>query len=136
MSKDCGFWQIISRREEQTLHSTMGSLNHELQLLQGNHFPEDSVGSTETQVLQKEGRISRKLLVFAFMVVTTGIICLVVGIAFLRMKESQNDNLFSATINPTENTRPQNNECSIQTSVTPNFTESCSFSREFKESGI
>lgn len=94
------------------------------------------MGSTETQVLRKEGRISRKLLVFAFTVVTTGIICLVVGIAFLRMKESQNDNLFSATINPTENARPQNNECSIQTSVTPNFTESCSFSREFKESGI
>lgn len=114
----------------------MGSLNHELQLLQGNHFPEDSVGSTETQVLRKEGRISCKLLVFASTVVTTGIICLVVGIAFLRMKESQNDNLFSATVSPNETKRPQNNECSIKTSVTPNFTESCSFSREFKESGI
>ena len=112
----------------------MGSLNHELQFLQGNRFPED-METAETQALRKERQISRKILVFASTVAVTGIVCLVIGIALLRMNRSQNaDDAFSATISPDDHTHKKDDR-SIEPPRIRNFTESCSYSLEFKKSG-
>ena len=125
----------FSTRRGQALHINMGSMNHELQFLQSNRFPEE-LENSETQALRKERQISRKILVFASTVAVTGIICLVIGIALLRMNESQsNDDSFSATLRPDGNTRLENDDCAIKTLASRNFTESCSYSQEFKESG-
>lgn len=111
----------------------MGSMNHELQFLRpgSNHFPEESENS-EDQALRKERQISRKILVFASTVAVMGIVCLIIGIALLRINRS--DETYSS-LSPDNNSDRECDEHSIITSKTRNFTESCSYSTEFKKSG-
>lgn len=105
-------------------------MNHELQFLRGGN-PEDMENS-EDQAFRKERQISRKLLVFASTVAVMGIVCLIIGIALLRMNRS--DETYSS-LSPDNNSDLECNERSIVTSKTRNFTKSCSYSTEFKKSG-
>lgn len=109
----------------------MGSMNHELQFLRGNHFPED-LEHSEDPALRKERQISRKILVFASTVAVMGIVCLVIGIALLRMNRSDKTN---STLSPDDNSDLECEGRSIVTPKTRNFTDSCSYSTEFKTSG-
>ena len=112
----------------------MGSMNHELQFLQSNRFPED-LETSESHALRKERLISRKILIFASTVAVTGIVCLVVGIALLRMNRAQNDDAFSASLRPDDTTGTEKDDQSTEPKTSRNYTESCSYSREFKTSG-
>ena len=109
----------------------MSSMNHELQFLRGNHFPEN-LEHSEDPALRKERQISRKILVFASTVAVMGIVCLVIGIALLRMDRSDKTN---STLSPDDNNEVECEGKSIITPKTRNFTDSCSYSTEFKESG-
>ena len=116
----------------------MGSLNHELQFLQGNRFSEDLETSQSHAALRKERQISRKILIFASTVAVTGIVCLVIGIALLRMNaRAQGDEAFSANRKPDETRNGiENGDRSIDATTSKNFTEICSYSSEFKKSGM
>ena len=107
----------------------MESVNHELQFLRSNQFPED-LENSQVQVLRKERQISRKILVFASTVAVTGFVCLVIGIALLRMNRL---NAYTP-VNP-DNNRGSKEDDPIIKSKTTNFTQSCSYSEEFKKSG-
>jgi len=109
----------------------MGSMNHELQFLRGNHFPEDLEHSGDP-ALRKERQISRKILVFASTVAVMGIVCLVIGIALIRMDRSDKTN---STLRPDNNNELECEEKSVIPPTTRNFTDSCSYSTEFKTSG-
>ena len=116
--------------------STMGSLNHELQFLQGNRFSED-LETSESHALRKERQISRKILIFASTVAVTGIVCLVVGIALLRMNaRAEGDEAFSASEKPDDTNGAENGDRTVKPTTSRNFTEICSYSSEFKKSGI
>jgi len=52
------------------------------------------------------------------------------------MNRSQNDNAFSASLNPDDNSRVETDDRSIEPPTARNFTESCSYSLEFKKSGL
>ena len=109
----------------------MGSMNHELQFLRGNRFPEDLEHSGDP-ALRKERQISRKILVFASTVAVVGIVCLVIGIALLRMNRSDKMN---STLGPDDHSELECEGKSVIPSKTRNFTDSCSYSTEFKKSG-
>lgn len=107
----------------------MGSVNHELQFLRSNQFSGD-LENSEVQALRKERQISRKILVFACTVAVTGFVCLVIGIALLRMNRLDEH----ISTKPDNNCASNGGETSVITKTT-NFTQSCSYSEEFKKSG-
>lgn len=107
----------------------MGSVNHELQFLRSNQFSGD-LENSEVQALRKERQISRKILVFACTVAVTGFVCLVIGIALLRMNRLDEH----ISTKPDNNCASNGGEKSVITKTT-NFTQSCSYSEEFKKSG-
>lgn len=108
----------------------MGSVNHELQFLRNNQFSGD-LENSEVQALRKERQISRKILVFACTVAVTGFVCLVIGIALLRMNRLDEH----ISTKPDNNCASNGGETSVITKTT-NFTQSCSYSEEFKKSGL
>ena len=112
----------------------MGSLPYELQFLRGSRLSED-LESSESQALRKERQISRKILIFASSVALIGVICLAVGIALLGMNKTGDDNSTPATSEPVDSSRVGKDDRSVR-KTGRNFTESCSYSTEFKKSGI
>ncbi|XP_015772663.1 PREDICTED: uncharacterized protein LOC107350921 [Acropora digitifera] len=112
----------------------MGSLPYELQFLRGSRLSED-LESSESQALRKERQISRKILIFASSVALIGVICLAVGIALLGMNKTGNDNSTPATSEPVDSSRVGKDDRSVR-KTGRNFTESCSYSTEFKKSGL
>lgn len=112
----------------------MGSMNHELQFLQSNRYSEQS-DTSESHALRKERLISRKILIFASTVALTGIVCLVVGIVLLRINRAQNDDALSASLNPDDTTGTEKDDRATEAKTSRNYTESCSYSLEFKKSG-
>ena len=107
----------------------MGSMNHELQFLRSNQYSGD-LENSEVQALRKERQISRKILVFACTVAVTGFVCLIIGIALLRMNRLDEH----TSSKPDNNCGSKGSEPNVRTKTT-NFTQSCSYSEEFKKSG-
>lgn len=113
----------------------MGSLRHELQFLRGSRFSED-LESSESQALRKERQISRKILIFASTVALTGVVCLIVGIALLGTNKASSDVALRGSLPSVDISHVDKNDISTDPTTSRNFTESCSYSREFQKSGL
>ena len=107
----------------------MGTTHCELECLRNSPNPENYETPT-AHILRKQKQISRKILVFASIVALTGVVCLITGIALLRISQSKSA--------PSTKSKPV--ESNLQSDVpfeqsANYFSDRCGYSHEFRKSG-